>query len=86
MDNEPLQYQVIDEPIPDVKRAGRPTTERDTLFLALGTMEPGQAIQVNRSKRSVQYYVQRFRLTIAQDCHYVIRAGEGKWTKVWRVK
>jgi hypothetical protein len=86
MDVEPIQYRTIDEPIPTLGRPGRPAINRYKMFDLLGTMDPGQAVEVNRAKRSVQYYVQRFRLTIAPDSQFIIRPGAAKWTKVWRVK
>jgi hypothetical protein len=85
MEADPLTYRQNDEPIPNF-RTGRPAKDRETMFDLLGTMEVGQSIQVNRSKRSIQYYVQRFRLTLAAESQFLIRRGEGKWTKVWRVK
>lgn len=86
MDVEPLTYRVNHEPIPTNIRSGRPAKDRDTMFDLLGTMEVGQSVEVNRAKRSIQYYVQRFRLTIEPGTQFLIRAGEGKWSKVWRVK
>jgi hypothetical protein len=85
MDIEPLTHRKIDEPVPSTKSAGRPAKHRETMFDLLGTMELGQGIEVNRAKRSLQYYVQRFKVVIEPSARFLIRGGE-KWSKVWRVK
>jgi len=57
------------------------------MFDLLGTMEAGgTAIEVNRSKRSVQGYVHRFRVKLAPGAQYVIRDARPGWTRLWRTK
>jgi len=86
MEAEPLSYRIIDEPIPDRIPTGRPARDRETMFDLLGTMGVGQAIEVNRALRSVQYYVQRFRFSLDPGSQFVIRRATLRLTKIWRVK
>jgi len=57
------------------------------MFDLLGTLESGGvAIDVNRSKRSVQGYIQRFRQKLGGDVRYVIRPARVGYTRIWRTK
>jgi hypothetical protein len=86
MDIDPITHLKLDEPMPSTKPGGRPAKHRETMFDLLGTMESGQGIEVNRGKRSLQYYVQRFRRVIEPSARFMIRGGSGKWSKIWRVQ
>ena len=82
-----IQAVVGKHPLPEPGRHGRPAVQKDTMFTLLGTMEVGgDTVDVNRSKRSVQGYIQRFRVQIDPSTQFVIRALQNGWTRVWRVK
>lgn len=60
------------------------------MFDLLGTMEAGgKAIEVNRALRSVQDYIQRFRLSDhcrGLDVQFVARRARPGWTRIWRTR
>ena len=85
MEPNPIIFSRIDAPLPEKAKAGRPSEQRDIMFDLLGTMEVGgSAIDVNRSKRSVQGYVQRFRAHVEEGARYVLRSQATGWTRIWR--
>jgi hypothetical protein len=87
MDASPIICNIIDAPLPPKLPRGKPAHDRETMFDLLGTMEAGgTAIEVNRSKRSVQGYVHRFRVKLAPGAQYVIRDARPGWTRLWRTK
>jgi hypothetical protein len=87
MELTPLQCVVIDAPLPALIPRHRPAVHKETMFTMLGTMEVGgKAVEVNRSKRAVQGYIQRFRLQIEAEAQFVIRDARSGWTAIWRVK
>jgi len=84
----PITCTVVDAPIPAIVKKPRPVPpDRETMFDLLGTMQAGgSAIDVNRSRRSVQAYVLRFRRTILPESQFVLRGGSPGFTRIWRVK
>ena len=83
MDN--LEVRSIEEQVPESGRKGRPCYARERMFAVIDAIKVGSPVQINRGVRSLQYYVQRYRVVRGEGHQFVLRGNE-RLTKVWRVK
>lgn len=87
MDIAPVSYTTFDEPVPQRRALGRPAHDRASMFTLLATMEAGgKAVEVNRSRRSVEHYIKRYRESEGVEVAYVLRPSRPGFTKIWRTK
>ena len=82
-----IEITIGDHPLPAPIPAHRPAANKEAMFSVLGTMEPGgSTVDVNRSKRAVLGYIQRFRVQVLGTSQFVVRSIDSGRTRIWRVK
>jgi hypothetical protein len=78
-----IQHRFVDEPLPELRNTGQ---IKEEMFSILAKLKPRQCVEVNRSKRSVQTFVLRFRQTYGMELKYRVRPRSPGWMRVWRVE
>jgi hypothetical protein len=78
---EALQVRKLDEPFARQRAA----VVRDSVFASLKSLAVGEALEFNRPPTSMRWYTMKFRKEFP-EMRFAIKAGQSRWSKVWRLK